>query len=241
MAKKSGAILGVLVGPSGSGKTELQKLLAAAGIGRRHITCTTRPPRPNETHGVDYYFLTQQEFNAKKQEGFFLEWASVHGNLYGTPKDAVLEALRAGETVILAIDMQGLRQIRQIQDPLIVRTLNSFFVYAGIDTIRQRISMRGVLAKKPVSAEELERRLATAREELDCRHECDKEINNDRDGEGHLKVAYENLLAALRSRQQCVAHESWRHWLRPSWQPRNPAVLQASEVLSATAQAPAGA
>ncbi len=223
MAKKSAAIVGALVGPSGGGKTELQKLLAAAGVGKRLVTCTTRARRPNETDGVDYHFLKREDFDIKKDSGFFLEWALVHGNFYGTPKDAVLQTLSGGETVLLAIDIQGLRQVQRTQNPLIERSLSSFFIYASIQTIRERITRRAILANKPIEAAELDRRLATANEELLCRSECDREINNDHDGDEHLKLAYESLLAGIRLRQQCVAHDSWRRWLGHPWRTRGSA------------------
>ncbi|MEI6345948.1 MAG: guanylate kinase [bacterium] len=234
MARKSAPILGVLVGPSGGGKTELQKLLAAAGVGKRLITCTTRARRPDEIDGVDYHFLTRDDFDIKKDAGSFLEWALVHGHLYGTPKDAVLQTLSGGETVILAIDIQGLRQVQQIQSPLIERSLSSFFIYASIGTIRQRIALRAFLANKPIEVAELDLRLSTANDELLCRSECDRVIDNDRDGNEHLKLAYESLLAGIRLRQQCVAHESWRRWLGQPWLARGatPTSAPASEAVT---------
>jgi guanylate kinase len=103
----------VLSGPSGSGKSTLARraLEHPAVHARLSISATTRAPRPGERDGIEYYFLPREEFEARRTEGQFLEWAEVHGHLYGTPAEPVLEALRNGESVLLEIDVQGAAQV----------------------------------------------------------------------------------------------------------------------------------
>lgn len=103
----------VLSGPSGAGKsTVARRLLATPGLRlRQSISATTRPPRPGERDGVDYYFKGREAFEAARDRGEFLEWAEVHGNLYGTPSGPVRERLAAGICVLLVIDVQGGLQV----------------------------------------------------------------------------------------------------------------------------------
>src|SRR5262249_18281003 len=105
-------LLLVLSSPSGAGKTTLGRRLLAAdpslGMSR---SVTTRAPRPGEVDGRDYHFIDAAEFSRLQAAGELLEWAEVHGNLYATPKAAVLDALKAGADVLFDIDWQGARQI----------------------------------------------------------------------------------------------------------------------------------
>src|SRR6516162_1217798 len=100
----------ILSGPSGSGKsTVIRRLLAEAGLPLRlSVSATTRPPRPGEREGVDYYFWTRERFVQQAAAGAFLEWAEVHGsNLYGTLRSEVDAHRAKGQGVILDIDVQG--------------------------------------------------------------------------------------------------------------------------------------
>ncbi|GBD36672.1 Guanylate kinase [bacterium HR36] len=105
----------VLSGPSGSGKsTVIARALAAGDLPiRRSVSVTTRPPRPGERNGVDYYFWSPAQFDEALQNGEFLEWAEIHGHRYGTLKREVESHLRQGYSVLLEIDVQGAQQIRQ--------------------------------------------------------------------------------------------------------------------------------
>jgi guanylate kinase len=104
----------VLSSPSGAGKTTLaRRLLAADPALRLSVSVTTRAPRPGEVDGRDYRFIDPAEFARLQAGGELLEWAEVHGNLYATPKAAVLDALKAGVDVLFDIDWQGARQIRE--------------------------------------------------------------------------------------------------------------------------------
>src|ERR1051325_10559303 len=106
-------LLIVISAPSGGGKTTLcEQLLAVEKQTVRAITCTTRPPRPGETNGLDYYFLDAGDFLKRVQAGNFLEHATVYGNSYGTLKSEVLGKLRQGNDVVLNVDVQGAATIR---------------------------------------------------------------------------------------------------------------------------------
>ena len=105
----------VVSGPSGSGKTSLVRryLARPAAAARLSISATTRPPRPGEENGREYLFLSRDEFEAARDRNEFLEWAEVHGNLYGTPAGPVRRSLERGDCVILEIDVQGAWQARE--------------------------------------------------------------------------------------------------------------------------------
>src|SRR5687767_10877386 len=108
------ALLIVISAPSGGGKTTLcQKLLEANPTISRAITCTTRSPRPGETDGKDYFFLTREDFANRIKAGDFLEYATVFGNNYGILKAEVVDKLRHGSDVLLNVDVQGAETIRR--------------------------------------------------------------------------------------------------------------------------------
>ena len=109
----SNGIIVVISGPSGVGKSTICKeLVKRLDNVYRNISVTTRPKSDKEVDGRDYWFVSSEEFQRRIEKGLLLEHAEVFGNLYGTPKDKVDEALAAGKTVILAIDVQGGRQIK---------------------------------------------------------------------------------------------------------------------------------
>jgi guanylate kinase len=103
----------VVSGPSGSGKTSIVRKVVARPDARARlsVSATTRPPRPGEQDGREYVFHSRAEFEARRDRREFLEWAEVHGNLYGTPAAPVRESLASGECVILEIDVQGGMQV----------------------------------------------------------------------------------------------------------------------------------
>jgi guanylate kinase len=127
MSARTGILL-LVSGPSGSGKTTLCRRLAEEREARYSISCTTRAPRPGETDGRDYHFLTRDEFERRVAAGEFLEHAEVHGNRYGTLKSEVLGHLAAGTDIVMDIDVQGAAQVRACDDEAIHAALVDLFV-----------------------------------------------------------------------------------------------------------------
>ncbi|MDI6872849.1 guanylate kinase [Candidatus Solincola sp.] len=144
----------VVAGPSGAGKgTLIAELLKRYPRARLSVSATTRDPRPGEREGVDYHFLDREEFLRRAGEGEFLEWAEVHGNLYGTPRGAVEEWLNEGHDVILEIDVQGARQVRERMP----EAVTVFVEPPSLEALEERLRRRGT-----ESEEELRRRLRNA-------------------------------------------------------------------------------
>lgn len=164
-----------------SGPTAVGKGTVMAQLRDRHpeayvsVSATTRPPRVGEVHGVHYWFLSDQEFDDLVRNDGLLEWATVHGAArYGTPRRPVEEAVEAGQTVILEIDLQGARQVRQTWP-------GAYFVFLAPpsqDELVRRLQGRGT-----ETAEQQERRLRTAREEMAARDEFDTVVVNDELGQ----------------------------------------------------------
>jgi len=109
-----GGFLLVLSGPSGAGKgTLVERLLQSRPDCVFAVSATTRPRRETETDGVQYHFVSREEFEARRERGYFLEWAEVHGKLYGTPVHEVDEKIAQGRVVVLDIDVQGGASVRR--------------------------------------------------------------------------------------------------------------------------------
>jgi guanylate kinase len=130
----------VLSSPSGAGKSTLSRMLLAADPEvALSVSCTTRPPRPGEVDGKDYFFVDEPTFKAMAKEGKFLEWAHVFGHRYGTPKEPVEKALEAGCDVLFDIDWQGAQQLYQEAGPDVVRV---FILPPSIDELERRLHTR---------------------------------------------------------------------------------------------------
>ncbi len=164
----------VLSGPSGSGKTTIvDRLLERSPVKLvKSISATTRQPRKNEVHGRNYYFLTPDEFAARRARGEFLECAEVHGtgNWYGTLKSEVDRARKAGGWALLEIDVQGALQIMRH----FPRALTIFLRTSSEAEYEKRLRGRGTDAE-----EVIERRLANARNELKYAPEYRHQVIND--------------------------------------------------------------
>ena len=190
--KRKGMTL-VISGPSGSGKSTLYHAVAplAGGI-EFSVSCTTRAPREGEKDGVDYYFISREEFEARVARGEFAEHAEVHGNFYGTLKSELSGRTARGADVVLDIDVQGADQLRRLarEDEAFRRTLEFVFVappsYAELE---RRLRARGT-----ESEETLARRLANAKREMQCADRYDYLIVND-----NREEAADRLLALIRS------------------------------------------
>ena len=166
------AQLTVLAGPTAVGKGTV-----VAALRERYphllvsVSATTRNPRPGEVNGVHYYFVSPEEFDSMIEGGEMLEWALVHGtNKYGTPRGPVDAALAAGEPVLLEIDLAGARQVRANRpDAQFI-----FLAPPSWEELERRLLGRGT-----EGPEERERRLATARIEMDAASEFDHVVIND--------------------------------------------------------------
>jgi len=182
----------VISGPSGVGKSTLcKRLLALEPSVRFSVSCTTRPPRPGEQEDVDYHFVSRDEFDSRVQQGAFLEFAEVHGNLYGTLRVELQDHVSRGQDVILDIDVQGARQVRAS----VVNTVLSYctdYIFVGppsYDEMARRLRQRGTDAEEAIA-----KRLANAVEELAAWKEYDYLVIND-----DLQESVRQLQAILRA------------------------------------------
>ena len=160
--------------PSGSGKsTIINKLMSEYGLrGRFSISATSRKPRGSEQDGVEYYFLTEEDFRRRISEGDFLEYEEVYpGCFYGTLRSEVDRTLDQGENVILDIDVQGGLNVKKIYGD---RALTLFIQPPSIERLRERLERRGTDAP-----EVIERRLAKAETELSYAPKYDAVVVND--------------------------------------------------------------
>ena len=140
----------IVSGASGSGKTTLCRRAEAAGLTAYSISCTTRPPRPGESHGHDYYFLSPEQFEQKIADGEFLEHACVHGNYYGTLRSEVVRLLHEGKNVVMDIDVQGAASIRACTDPTIRRAYADVFIYVPPMELENRLRGRQTDAEETI-------------------------------------------------------------------------------------------
>jgi guanylate kinase len=161
----------VITGPSGVGKgTLISRLRERVPELELSVSATTRPPRPGERDGVDYHFLTPEEFQAHVDAGDFLEHASYSGNRYGTLRSEVERRLREGRPVALEIEVQGARQVRDaMPDAHAV-----FIAPPSLETLRERLLRRGT-----DTPEQVEQRLRTAERELEAQPEFAHVVVND--------------------------------------------------------------
>ena len=157
MIKKRGLLL-VVSEPSGTGKgTICKKMVEMNDAIKLSVSATTRQPRLGEKEGISYYFKTREEFEKMVENGEFLEHAMIYDNYYGTPKQAIVDQLDAGVDVILEIEMQGARQIREVcPDAVFV-----FILPPSLDELKHRIVGRGTETK-----EQIEKRFNSAYNEI---------------------------------------------------------------------------
>lgn len=162
----------VVAGPTAVGKgTVVTRIRELHPEVRFSVSATTREPRPGEIDGVHYFFVSNEEFDDLVASGQMLEWAVVHGqNRYGTPRKPIVEALTAGESIILEIDIQGARQVKAAMPEAVL----VFLLPPTWDELVRRLTTRGT-----ETAEEQTRRLETAKVEFEAQHEFDVTIVND--------------------------------------------------------------
>jgi guanylate kinase len=158
--------------PSGAGKTTLsRRLLAADANIAMSVSVTTRPPRPGETDGRDYHFISKEKFASMRDAGELLEWAEVFGNFYGTPRKPVEEALAKGRDVMFDIDWQGTQQLAQAMEDDLVRI---FILPPSADELRDRLIKRAQDSSTVVA-----KRMAEASREISHWPEYDYVVVND--------------------------------------------------------------
>lgn len=195
--KTSGSLF-IVTAPSGAGKTSLVRaLLAADGLVALSVSYTTRAPRPGETDGVHYHFVSEARFLEMLEAGDFLESAHVHGARYGTSQTQVEEVLQSGRDLVLEIDWQGAAQVRRLYQGAI----GIFILPPSPQALAERLHGRG---QDP--AEVIARRLAAAREEISHVGEFDYVIINDR-----FDDALQDLLAIVRAQRLRGEKQLWRH------------------------------
>jgi guanylate kinase len=174
----------VITGPSGVGKgTLIRGLRERLPELELTVSATTRPPRPGERDGVEYHFMTPDQFEESVRAGDFLEYADYSQNRYGTLRDEVDRRLRSGTPVVLEIELQGARQVREAMPEAVA----VFIAPPSEEALRTRLIGRGT-----DSPEQVQARLATAEQELRAADEFGYVVVNDR-----LEQATEELVAIV--------------------------------------------
>lgn len=159
--KNDPGFLIILSAPSGCGKTStVDRLLKRHPDWTRSISVTTRPPRTGEKDGVDYFFVSEDQFGQMEKEGLLLESARVFDRFYGTPKKFVMDCIGAGKKVILAIDVQGAESIKQKMERK-EEWMSIFILPPSIKILRERLEGR-----KTETPEQIDARIAMAQEEV---------------------------------------------------------------------------
>jgi len=179
----------VLSSPSGAGKTTLSRMLIAETPDlKMSVSATTRPMRPGEVEGKDYYFVDQKRFESMAADGELLEWAVVFGNRYGTPRGPVEEALAAGQDVLFDIDWQGTQQLRSRSPNDVVSV---FILPPSAVALEQRLHTRA-----QDSDEVIRGRMKKAGDEMSHFDAYDYIVVND-----NIGIAFESVRSILRAEQ----------------------------------------
>ncbi len=180
LSDKMKGLLIVISAPSGTGKTTLTHMLLKKFPDMEFsVSYTTRKPRPGEVNGKDYFFVDREIFEKMIEEGDFLEWAEVYGNLYGTSKSQVLKALNEGKDILLDIDTQGALQVKKnFPEAVLI-----FILPPSFKELERRLRSRGTDDEKTI-----EKRLKVARKEVERAPLYDYIVVND-----VLEKAYEKL------------------------------------------------
>jgi guanylate kinase len=187
-------LLFVLSAPSGTGKDTVINKLKLQGMDFYVVpSITTRLPRPGESEGNPYHFVSQETFEYMVNHNELLEYANVHGNWYGQPRKPIRDNLSAGQDVLLKIDVKGAATIRsKVSDAVFI-----FLIPGSLDELTHRLTDR-----QTETEEELQRRLADARKELAEQHWYDYLITN---RDGHLQEAVDCLRAIMLA-EHCRVH-----------------------------------
>ena len=188
----------IISAPSGAGKTSLVKALLQSEVDLSlSVSYTTRAPRPEEVDGRDYHFVNREGFEERLKQGEFLESAQVYGNFYGTSKTWINEALRASRDILLEIDSQGARQVREV----FPASVSIFVLPPSLQVLEARLRNRA-----QDSLEVISQRLASARDEISHVGEYDYVILNDR-----LDRALDDLKCIVHAERLRVDKQLARH------------------------------
>jgi guanylate kinase len=199
MSTNSGNVF-IITAPSGAGKSSLVKaLLKHDPFILLSISCTTRAPRPGEEEGQDYRYVSIDAFSEMRKNQMLLEWAEVHGNFYGTPRDFIDEATEAGHDVLLEVDWQGARQIKQHYP----QAISIFILPPSIEKLESRLVTRG--QDKPSV---ITRRLLAAGGEIAHAPECEYVIINQEFSVALLELTQIISAARLRFSSQAARNAS---------------------------------
>ena len=184
-------LLYVISGPSGAGKgTICKRVLDELDI-YLSISMTTRNPREGEVHGVNYYFVTKEEFQERIAEDGFFEYAQVYENYYGTPKQMVMEQLAKGRDVLLEIDTQGALNVKKAYPEGVA----IFLLPPSLEELRKRLTGRGT-----ETPEAIELRLSKTLNEISCMTEYDYCVVND-----NLEVAVDQVVSIMKAEHSKVS------------------------------------
>ena len=182
-------LLVVISGPSGAGKgTICKRLLMEMSYLKVSVSATTRKPREGEAEGISYYFIDEEEFIKRINNDEFLEYAKVYGNYYGTPKEEVFKQLKAGNDIILEIDIQGALQVKK-NYPMGVFI---FILPPSLAELKTRIEGRGTDSKEVIL-----RRMESAYDELNYAFQYDYAVLNDQ-----VEVAAEKIKHIIEAKKQ---------------------------------------
>jgi guanylate kinase len=185
-------VLLIVASPSGAGKTSLcRRLMADHGGLELSVSMTTRPVRPGEQPGRDYHFVDEAEFQRLIDADAFLEWANVHGNLYGSPRAPVDRALAEGRDVLFDIDWQGAREVARRCKEDAVRV---FILPPSLEELRRRLVTRSQDAEDVI-----DRRIRNAKGEIEHADEFDYVLVNDDFDRSYAELAH--IYHAERSRR----------------------------------------
>lgn len=186
----------VISGPSGAGKGTICKAILENENIRLSVSMTTREPRAGEMHGVNYFFVNEEEFKRIIEERGFLEYAQVYGNYYGTPKMEVMDMMNDGIDVVLEIDIQGALQIKEAYPEAVF----IFILPPSMAELRKRITGRG-----SETEESLERRLGETLKEISYIDKYDYCVIN-----GELKGAVDRVAAIIMAEHSRVSEDVYK-------------------------------
>ncbi|WP_240008145.1 guanylate kinase [Pseudaquidulcibacter saccharophilus] len=198
MVKRRGLML-VLSSPSGTGKTTLSRRLVAEDDDLSlSVSCTTRSPRVGEGDGEHYHFISKDEFREIRAKDGFLEWAEVHDNYYGSPKEPIMKALESGRDIIFDIDWQGAQQLEKNAPKDVVSV---FILPPSMNELRRRLTDRA-----QDSLETIKKRMNNAYGEIARAETYDYILVND-----DLDATYEKLKDIIKAERLSRYRQPWVH------------------------------